>query len=192
MTENITTTKYDIKNRTFFFNENVSAKSVEQIILGIHEINRQDDENEKTKIDYIRKPINLILDSNGGEIYKGMSMVNTIETSKTEVHAYVYGIAASMGVILSAICHKRFAHKRSHFMIHSLSAGTVGELQWMKESVEQYNKLQAMLDDIITENSKIRQKKLDAVRERKQDWYLTGEEALELGLVDELIVRDVG
>lgn len=192
MTENIITTKYDIKNRTFFFNENVSAKSVEQIILGIHEINRQDDENEKTKIDYVRKPIRFIVDSNGGEVYRGLGLVNTIETSKTEVHAYVYGLAASMGVALSAICHKRFAHKRAHFMIHSVSAGTVGELQWMKESVEQYDKLQAMLDDIITENSKIKQKKLDDVRERKQDWYLTGEEALELGLVDELIVRNVG
>lgn len=184
--------KYSVENRTFFLNEDVTAESVERIILGIHEINRQDDEDEKTKIDFTREPIKLILDTNGGEFYRGMGLVNTIESSATDVHSYVYGLAASMGVILSSVCQKRFAHKRAHYMIHSVSAGTFGSLTHMEENVEQYKKIQSMLDDIIIENSNIKKEKLKDVVERKQDWFITGEEALELGLVDELIARDSG
>lgn len=186
MSEN-TTTKYDIKNRTFLLNEDVDAESVEKIILGIHEINRQDDEDEKSKVDFKRQPIKLVLDTNGGEFYRGMGLVNIIDSSKTDVHAYVYGMTASMGVIIAAICHKRFAHKRAHFMIHSVAAGTYGKLSWMEESVEQYKKIQEMMDDLLIENTNIKQKKLDKVTECKQDWFITGEEALEIGLVDELI-----
>ncbi|MEK4025343.1 ClpP family protease [Sporosarcina sp. FSL W7-1283] len=116
-----------------------------------------------------------------------MALANTIETSETPVHAYVYGISASFGTILTAVAHRRFAHKRATFMIHSLASGAYGMIQDLVENVEQKVKLQDMLEEIYLENTKITKKKLKEIREKKQDWYFTGEEALELGLIDELI-----
>lgn len=182
-------TKTSIQHRTFFLNENVTADSVEKIILGIVEINRIDDEKSKSVVDYERKPIKLIIDTNGGEIYRGMALVNVIDTSTTSVFSYTYGISASLGVILSMISHKRFAHKRATFMLHQLSAGAWGDLRTLEENIEQKVKLQDMLDSIIIENSNITKGRLLEMREKKEDWFFTGEEALKLGVVDELIKR---
>lgn len=182
-------TKASIKHRTFFLNEDVASKSLEDIILGIFEINRLDDEKSESVVDYERKPIKLIIDTNGGEIYRGMALVNAIETSATEVHTYVYGICASMGVILALVGQKTFAHKRATFMLHQLSSGFWGDLRSMEESLEQKVKLQNMLDSIIIENSNISKGRLLEMRDKKEDWFFTGEEALSLGVVDELITR---
>lgn len=189
MSEVKTKTKASITNRSFFLNENVTAESIEDIILGIHEINRLDDEQSENKIKYERKPIKLVINTYGGECYNGMALVNTIETSTTEVHTIVYGICASMGLTLFLLGHRKFAHKRATFMQHQLSGGTWGTLKGMEEDVEQKVVLQNMLDDIVVENSNIKRSKLLELRDRKKDWYFTGEEALELGVVDELITR---
>ncbi|MEK4025344.1 hypothetical protein [Sporosarcina sp. FSL W7-1283] len=58
--------KIDVKNRTFLLNENINAKSVEEVVLGIHEINRLDDKDSENKVEFTRKPIKLVLDTYGG------------------------------------------------------------------------------------------------------------------------------
>src|SRR6185312_1100984 len=161
-----TIAKFSVPNRTFFLNKDINAKSVQDVILGIHEINRLDDEESKDKIKFTRKPIKIILDTNGGEIYRGMALANTIETSTTDVHIYIYGIAASFGVILAAVAQKTFAHKRATFMLHQLSAGMWGTYKDMEESMEQRLKLQNMLEEIIMENSNITKEELLEVRNK--------------------------
>lgn len=179
--------KNDVVNRTFFLNDYVEAKTLESIILGIIEINRQDDVNSTNKAVFERKPIKVIIDSFGGDCYSGMALVNVILTSKTPVHTYCYGKAMSMGLEIFAVGHKRFAHKHATLMQHQLAGGSIGKLNDMIESVSQKIKLQEMLDSILVEHSNIPMEKLDSLRATKTDWFFTGEEAVELGVVDELI-----
>lgn len=183
------TTKSSIANRSFFLNENVTAKSLEDIILGIHEINRLDDEQGENKTKYERKPIKIIVDSYGGECYSGMALVNSIIASTTDVHTYCYGKSMSMALTIFTVGHRRFASKNATFMQHQLSGGTYGKLRDMIEDTEQRVILQDMMDNVLIEGSKIERSKLMDLRDRKKDWYFTGEEALNLGVVDELIIR---
>lgn len=185
--QNANVTKKDVINRKFLLNSNVEPSTVEDIILGIVEINRQDDENSSNKINYERRPIKIIVDSFGGDVYSGMALVNIISTSKTPVHTYCYGKAMSMGLAIFIVGHKRFAHKYATLMQHQLSGGTFGKLNDMIESVSQKIKLQEMLDNLIIENSNIPEEKLINLRTTKTDWFFTGEEAIELGVADELI-----
>lgn len=183
----VTLTKNDVENRTFLLNKNVSEESLEKIILGIIEINRQDDKDDKQRKNFKRKPIKLIIDSYGGSCYSGMALVNIIRTSKTPVHTYCYGKAMSMGLTIFTSGHKRFAHRDATLMQHQLSAGTQGKMTDMIEDAEQWIRLQDMLDKVLLETSKIKKSKLLDLREKKKDWYFTGEEAKELGVVDELL-----
>lgn len=183
----ITSKKNDIDNREFLINTEIEAKNIEEVILGILAINRQDDLDIKNKMNFERQPIKVIVDSYGGYCYDGMTLVNVIATSKTPVHTYCYGKAMSMGLTIYSVGHKRFAHKRATFMQHQLSGVSIGKLTDMVQSAKEDVKLQDMLDDVLLENSDIKKSKILDLRERKVDWYFTGEEALEFGLVDELI-----
>lgn len=179
------------QKREFFLNQNVTADSVRDIILGIQEINKLDDENSKNAINYERKPIHITVDSFGGEIYSGMALVNLIETSKTPVYTYCYGKAMSMGLVIFIVGHKRFAHPLCTFMQHQLSGGTINKLMEMIESVEESKRLNEMLEDLLVSKSVIKKLKLEQLRETKTDWFFTGREALKLGVADELITQQV-
>lgn len=175
--------------REFFLNSNVTADSIKDIILGIYEINKFDDEQSENKIKYERKPIKLVIDSFGGDCYSGMALVNSMDTSDTPVHTYCYGKAMSMGLTIFSAGHKRFAHELATFMQHQLTSGTRDKLTEMIQSVEEWIRLQEMLDDLLVERTNIEKRRLVELREMKKDWYFTGKEAIRLGVADELIVR---
>ena len=181
------TKKFDVENRHFILNKNVASDTLEDIILGILEINRKDDEEEKKLAKYKRKPIKLIVDSYGGSCYDGLLLVNIIRTSKTPIHTYCYSKAMSMGLCIFACGHKRFAHKDAYLMHHQLAGQSGGMLMDIIESAEQKLKLQETLDEIILEHSNIQRETIMKYRERKFNWFFTGKEGKKLGIVDELI-----
>lgn len=185
----MTLTKNNVEDRVFLLNSNVTAESVENIILGIQAINRKDKKDGKNKVKFKRKPIKVIIDSFGGDCYSGMALVNVINTSKTPVHTYCYGKAMSMGLTIYSVGHKRFAHKYASFMQHQMLGGTQGKLIDMTQGIEEWTKLQEMMDNVLVEKTNIKKSKLLKLREKKKDWYFSGEEALKLGLVDKLISK---
>src|SRR5437868_3684521 len=124
--------KKDFKKREFLLNKNISAESVEPIIKGILEMNEYDDEQQEKDPLFVRKPIKLIVDSFGGDIYSGNALVGVIDSSKTPVHGYCYGKAMSMGFMIFAICHYRYAHQIATLMYHdggTIARGTTEEIQ---------------------------------------------------------------
>jgi len=179
------------QKRDFFLNQDVEASSIKDIILGIIEINKIDDEASSNAIKYERKPIKITVDSFGGEIYSGMALVNLIDVSKTPVHTYCYGKAMSMGLAIFIVGHKRFAHPLCTFMHHQLSGGARGTLMEMVESIEEKKRLNEMLEDLIVSKSFIKKPKLEQLKSTKTDWFFTGQEAIKLGVADELITRQV-
>jgi len=72
-------------------------------------------------------------------------------------------------------------------MIHQVSRMNFGTLQDMKESVEETNRLNEIIFDIIVKKSKVTREKLDSIIRQKKDWYFSAEEALNLGIITEII-----
>lgn len=177
----------DNRNKIIMLNSNINISSSKSTIEKILEINFEDDEKESKEVDFKRKPIKLILNSYGGSIYDGLGIVSVIEQSKTPIHTYVYGYAMSMGFIIGAIGHKRFASKHATFMYHQMSSGVDGSLEDIKQSMEQKYKMEIIIDEILLSKTKIRRSELDDVKKLKQDWFLSSDEALKLGVFDELI-----
>lgn len=72
-------------------------------------------------------------------------------------------------------------------MIHQVSGMNFGTLQDMKESVEETNRLNEIIFDIIVKKSEVTREKLDSIIRQKEDWYFSAEEALNLGIITEII-----
>lgn len=159
----------------------------ENICDAIEKIYEVNDEDEKIDPDK-RKPIKLILNSPGGDVYDGIGIIDVIENSTTPVHIYVHGQAQSMGFAIATCGHYRYAGKRTTFMYHEIAWGTAQEkLTYHEQEVTEGKRLWSVYDSIVTANTKIPLKKLQQVRKEHKEWYLTAEEALEWGIIDEII-----
>lgn len=135
--------------------------------------------------------MNIVLSTYGGSIYDGLGMYNTIKAYSKSVPTRIYasGMCMSMGIPLlcSVPYDNRFAFKNTTFMIHQLSACSLGTLKDITERQNELEKLHKTMFDIIVQNTEIPQYKLDEVYEKKIDWILSAEEALNYGLISSIV-----
>lgn len=185
--ETTTTTITGIK-RDFILNENVTESSVKDIVTGILAVNKHDNEKKGKDSNYVPEPITLVVNSFGGTVYDGLSLVGVIDASDTPVHTYCYGKAMSMGFIIFASGHKRFASALATFMYHQISTMTGGFIQDIKEAIEQSEELQVTYDNYILANTSVPKHLMDKAKSSKENWYIPAQEAFNYGLVDEILV----
>ena len=72
-------------------------------------------------------------------------------------------------------------------MIHQASGQTWGTITDMEESMEEKRRVNEAIFNIIKQKTQIPEEKLDEVMNYKRDWFITAEEALELGIITEII-----
>ncbi|MCX7610344.1 MAG: ATP-dependent Clp protease proteolytic subunit [Ignavibacterium sp.] len=181
------TKKDQIKERKLFLFEIVDNKSVENIIKEIILINAYDDEQEKNIVNYERQPIELYINSVGGSAYDGFGLISVMQTSKTPIHTIVIGYAMSMAFGICVAGHKRYAHKYSRFMYHQVRGYIYGSLKDIEIDVDEYKTYQEHYDNLILENTFIQKEKLEDVKNRNIDWYISAQDALKLKIIDEII-----
>lgn len=173
--------------RDLLLSKEVDNKSVGDIMEKIYAINYDDDMKERELKSFEREPIKLHIDTCGGCCYDGWALVGTIEHSKTPVHTICEGYALSMGLPILLSGSKRIAYKYSTMLYHELAAWNWGKLTQIKENAKQLDVLQDRYDTYILNKTNILQDKLREIKERKIDWYISAQEALKLGIVNEVI-----
>jgi ATP-dependent Clp protease protease subunit len=175
------------KNRELILGEDVEEAIVKELIRQIREINKFDNEQEEEKKEYKREPINLLVNTNGGTVYDGFALVAAMDISKTPIHTICLGKAMSMGFIVFAAGHKRFAHPFATFMYHQIRGYAGGELIKIQRTAEEWERLEKIYDTYILKKTNLLQEKLDDVKEKCKNWYIPAEEAKKYGLVDVLL-----
>ncbi|EGL17829.1 MULTISPECIES: ATP-dependent Clp protease proteolytic subunit [unclassified Paenibacillus] len=170
-------------DRTLYLHDKINPEAAAKLIEQIITINVADD--KENIVD--RQPIKLIINSYGGQIYDGMAIVAVILSSKTPIHSYVYGYAMSMALLAAAAAHKRYAHKLATFMYHDSLTNLEGKLEHVHDTLGELRRVKDQYDRELLMKTKISQSKLDEVKKCKDDWYISAEEALELGIIDEML-----
>jgi ATP-dependent Clp protease protease subunit len=133
--------------------------------------------------------ITVYIDSQGGSVKSGLSIVDVINYISCDVTTINTGMAASMGSILlgCGTKGKRGSLPNSRVMLHQISAGMRGEIQSMRISLqeaEKYNdKLFKMLGEYCGKDPE--QVKLDADRDK----WMDADEALDYGIIDFIITK---
>jgi ATP-dependent Clp protease protease subunit len=179
------------KDRNIFFTKQVDQASIADVTQRIIEINEDDKRLKKIydvyDIEYTPKPIKIYIDSYGGSVYQCFGLLSVMEKSKTPIHTIVTGCAMSCGFMMLISGHKRFAHKLSTPLYHQVSSGGWGKLKDLEEDIEETRRLQKIIEKITLEKTKISKERLKDVFERKIDWFMDSDEALRLGVVDDII-----
>jgi ATP-dependent Clp protease protease subunit len=177
----------DNNSRNIVLSSDITASSVADIIESILDINTLDDELEEDLQDYDREPIKLIVNSFGGSVYDGFALIAAIEHSKTPIHGYCYGSAMSMGFIIYISTHVRFAHKTSTLMYHEISDMFWGNITGAKQNLKECERLQKVYDDYVLGRTKIPVAKMDEYKARKEDWYMSAQEAAKYKIIHKII-----
>jgi len=137
-----------------------------------------------------KKDITMHIDTPGGSVKSGLSMVDVMRYIKSDVVTINTGYAASMGSILlsSGEKGKRSSLNFSKVMIHQLSSGVSGNIQDTRVSQMESEKYNFILFKILAENcGKSLNEVLDSAR---NDNWLNSQESLDFGLIDEIILSD--
>jgi ATP-dependent Clp protease protease subunit len=131
--------------------------------------------------------IRLYINSPGGQVYAGLAIYDTMRMIRPDVQTLCVGMGASMAAVLLAAGTpgKRFALPNSRIMIHQGSAGFRGNVPDIEIAARETLKLTNTLTDILAEHTGQPFDKVKADTQR--DYYMTGGEAKEYGLVDEVL-----
>jgi ATP-dependent protease ClpP protease subunit len=90
-----------------------------------------------------------------------------------------------MGGILLQAGDERVIGKNAHLMIHEISAGAVGKLSEIEDEAKFCAMLSDRLVDILAERSTLTPTQIKR-RWKRKDWWLSAEEAVELGFADRI------
>lgn len=133
--------------------------------------------------------ITLYLNTPGGQVSSGLAIYDTMQLVEPDVQTIVTGMAASMGsVLLCAGAHgKRSALPHARVLIHQPLGGAQGQASDILIAAKEIDKIRTELYKIISEHSGQPFDKVFADADR--DFWMSAQEALDYGMVDEIIKK---
>ncbi len=133
------------------------------------------------------KDISLYINSPGGVVSAGLAIYDTMRFVKSPVSTICVGQAASMAAVLllSGAKGKRFALPNSRVLIHQPMGGVQGQASDIDIHAREILKLREKLNKIISDHTGQTVKKIE--KDTDRDYYMSAEEALKYGIVDEVI-----
>lgn len=135
--------------------------------------------------------IKLFINSPGGDIYSGLAIFDTMNFVEPDVSTYAMGVAASMASVIlsSGTKGKRYALPNSKVLIHQPMGGLPSGTQEsdFRIAYEEINKCKRTLYEILAENTG--QSKEVIEKDADRDHWFTSTEAMDYGLIDEVIKK---
>jgi ATP-dependent Clp protease protease subunit len=133
------------------------------------------------------KDIHIYVNSPGGIVSSGLAIYDTMQYVKPDIATYCIGQAASMGALLlsAGATGKRFALPHSRIMLHQPMGGFHGQATDIEIHAREILKMKDTLNGIIAHHTGQSLEKIQADTDR--DFFMSGQEAKEYGIVDEVI-----
>lgn len=168
-----------LKERIVFLNGEVNDQVSNSICAQLLFLEAEDSSDD----------INFYINSPGGVVTAGMAMYDTMQYIKPDVSTIVMGQACSMGSLLAnaGAPGKRYMLPKARHMIHQPSGGARGQQTDIEIAAQEIRRMRDELTEIyVKHNSK--GKTFDQVnKDIERDNFMTAGEALEYGLIDEIV-----
>ena len=165
-----------LKERIIFLGDQVTDASAELIVAQMLFLEGEDPD----------KDIQFYINSPGGSVSAGMAIYDTMNFVKCDVSTICVGMAASMGAFLLAggTKGKRFALPNSEILIHQPLGGTEGQASDIAIQAAHMARIKENLNRILAQNTRRTYEEL--VRDTDRDNWMTAQQALEYGLIDNI------
>ncbi len=168
-----------LKDRIIFMGEQVTDDMANIIIAQFLFLESDDPD----------KDINLYINSPGGSITAGLAIYDTMQYVKPDITTICTGQASSMSALLlaSGSKGKRFALPHSRIMIHQPMGATQGQATDIDIQAKEIMRLKQAINGLFALHTNQDVKKIRNDTER--DYFMSGQEALEYGIVDKVITK---
>jgi ATP-dependent Clp protease protease subunit len=136
-----------------------------------------------------KKDISMYINSPGGIVTSGLSIYDTMEYIKPDVSTVCIGQAASMGSLLltAGADKKRYCLPNARIMTHQPSGGFQGQASDIEIHAKEILNLRSRLNGIYVKHTGKKIAQIEALMDR--DTFLSPEDALKLGLIDEVVSK---
>lgn len=132
-----------------------------------------------------RRPIKIYIDSPGGDLDAGFSIIASIKTSKTPIYTYNIGRAWSCGFFILISGHKRFGVPYSSYLFHEGNCCNAQDAHKYLDHARFYSYQLQQIKRIVLQNTEINESEYN--EHIKDDWWLSVDEAYLYNAIDEII-----
>ena len=138
-----------------------------------------------------KKDIALYLNTPGGLVTAGMAIYDTMQYIPADVTTICVGQASSMGAVLLAggTPNKRQALPNARIMLHQPMGGITGQASDMEIHAREIIKMREQINEILVECTG--RSVSEITRDTERDFFLTAEEAVDYGVIDEIVSPSV-
>jgi ATP-dependent Clp endopeptidase proteolytic subunit ClpP len=173
-----------VGNKIYFYSD-VSRDTILNLNKQIDELTKQLKTVQYTYDLPKPPPIEIHICSDGGDVFSAMAAVDKIANNDVPVHTYCEGMVASAATLLSTSGKKRFISPSSCMLVHQVSSGLWGNYMEFKDEIKNLELIMNLIKSVYLKSTKFDNKKLDDLL--SHDLYLSANECLKHGLVDEVI-----
>ena len=168
-----------LRERIVFLGRPISDDMANVIIAQLLYLDREDPD----------KDINLYINCPGGVINAGLAIYDTVQLVRPDVSTICVGLAASMGTVLLAAGTKgkRYALPNSTIHMHQAMGGAQGQAADIAIAAREIMRLQDLLRNVLAKHTGQPVEKI--AHDTDRDFYLDPEQAVEYGIVDEVLVK---
>lgn len=175
----------DIDDRRLYINDNIDNDVITSIGYHIMRYNRLDKGMDVDK----RKPIMLYLNTHGGDLYAGNSLISLIKSSKTPIYTVNLGLCFSMGFLIFLAGKKKYSMDNGIFLLHDGGNGDANSTAKVFDKIEfEKNVIEKKIKEYVVENTAITSKMYD--KNYRREWYMDVDKAKELNVVDYIVGED--
>ena len=173
-----------LSERKLFLEGEITAESACEFVRAIMMLSGEDS----------RKPIDVYINSPGGEVNAGLMIYDTLKGMKTEVNLHCIGMAASMAAIIMAGGEKghRYILPHSRMMIHEplIAGGVGGSATSIKRTAESILETKRITVELLAKDTGRTDKEVEEAI--AFDNYMNAEEAVAFGLCDSIETSLIG
>lgn len=137
------------------------------------------------------KPITLYINSVGGDVFAGLSLIQTMRDLNSPVHTVVMGLAASMAAYVAVAGARRYAYPTARYMLHRPKTwGIAGDHKDIDIEARELKLVNSYCDQLLVNFSKVKQEQIELLTAK--DFWFGPKEALKFGILDETIIPRQG
>ena len=131
------------------------------------------------------KPLEIRIDSPGGDVFEGFAIASAIQRYEGETHAYIDGMAASAASYIAVMADKVTMNDFSAFMIHNAWGLAIGNKNDLRELADQLDGVDDSIARVISNRTGMELEDVKAAMDA-ETWYY-GNDAMDAGFADEVI-----
>jgi len=166
-----------LRERIVFLGSPIDDYVANLIVAQLLFLDREDRERE----------ISMYINSPGGVIPAGLAIYDTMQLVRAPISTYAVGVAASMATVLltAGTNGRRFALPHATIHLHQPLGGVQGQATDIEIAAREILRMRSLLNTLLQRHTALSDEQIDRLTDR--DFYMTAEQAVEYGIVDQVL-----